>query len=279
MHVSPTTGVSLSVATHGPLTAPPILLISGATASMDWWEPEFCDRLAAGGRLVIRYDHRDTGESTTYPAGAPGYQSLDLCTDALAVAAACSPSPVHLVGVSMGGGIAQRIAAEHPAQVASVTLIATSPIVPAGDLPPPAPRIAATFADPQPPPDWTNRAEAIARLVADEALFGGDIPQDTPAIRTVATRVVDRSRDLAASHTNHWLLGDDTPFTGDLTQIKAPALVLHGTADPLFPYPHGEALAAAIPGARLVPLEGMGHQFPPRPLWTQVIEELLSISS
>ncbi|WP_330186059.1 alpha/beta hydrolase [Dactylosporangium sp. AC04546] len=275
MHVSPTTGVSLYAETHGDPSMPPILLISGATASMDWWEPEFCDRLAAAGRLVIRYDHRDTGESTTYPAGAPGYQGLDLCTDALAVAAACSPSPVHLVGVSMGGGIAQRIAAEHPARVASVTLIASSPIVRTGELPPPDPRITA----PPPPPDWTNRDEAVDRLVTDEALYGGDIPQDTAAVRAVATRVFDRSRDLAAGHTNHLLLSDDTPFTGELTQITAPVLVLHGTADPLFPYPHGEALAAAIPGARLVPLQGMGHQVPPRTFWNQVIEELLTISS
>ncbi|GGM38180.1 alpha/beta fold hydrolase [Dactylosporangium sucinum] len=279
MLVSPTTGVSLRVETHGTPTDPPILLISGAAASMDWWEPAFCDRLASRGRLVIRYDHRDTGESTSYPAGAPAYQGHDLCTDALAVAAACAASPVHLAGVSMGGGIAQRIAAEHPTLVASLTLIATSPIAPAGPLPPPAPRIAALFSDPPPPPDWTNRDEAIARLVADDALFGGDLPQDEASIRAVATLVYDRTRDLAASNTNHWLLDDDTPFTGTMSDIKAPTLVLHGTADPLFPYPHGEALAAAIPGARLVPLPGMGHQFPPRPLWDTTIDELVAISS
>ncbi|GAA0739362.1 alpha/beta hydrolase [Dactylosporangium roseum] len=276
-------GVTLCAEAFGERTAPATLLISGASASMDWWDAGFCLRLAAQGRRVIRYDHRDTGRSTAYPPGAPGYQGADLCADALTVAAAltgASRAPVQLVGVSMGGGIAQRIAAEHPDRVASLALIATSPIVTGPDvapLPPPAPRIQVQSADPGPTPDWTDRAAFVERIVAGEALFAGSLPSDVAALRTLAGAVFDRTTDVAAGQTNHWILGDDHPFTGSLSAITAPTVVLHGTEDPLFPLPHGEALAAAIPGARLVPLRGMGHQVPPPPLWDTVIAELAAL--
>jgi pimeloyl-ACP methyl ester carboxylesterase len=79
--------------------------------------------------------------------------------------------------------------------------------------------------------------------------------------------------------TNHWILDDGEPVRGRLDEIEAPTLVLHGTEDPLFPWEHGEALAAEIRGARLLPLEGMGHEFPPRPLWDQVVTAILEHTS
>ena len=134
-------GVELCLETFGDPTNPAVLLISGATASMDCWEPEFCGRLADGGRFVVRYDHRDTGRSAVSPAGKPDYTSQDLATDACRLLDALWILRAHLVGVSMGGGIAQYLAAHHAERVRSITLIATSP---AGErdtttpLPPPA---------------------------------------------------------------------------------------------------------------------------------------------
>ncbi|TDC50448.1 alpha/beta hydrolase [Jiangella ureilytica] len=259
---------------------PAILLIGGAAASMDYWEDEFCSRLAAPGRFVIRYDFRDTGRSTAYPAGSPGYSGADLVTDALAVLDGYGVAAAHLYGISMGAGIAQQIAVDHPERVLSLTLQSTSPTGPLGpdnpDLPPMSAQLAEMFASEEPGPDWSNRDAALAALVDGLRPFDGAIPPDLDGERTVAARMYDRTADIAASQTNHWILEGGGLERGQLARITAPTLVLHGTADPLLPLPHGEALAAEIPGARLVPLEGMGHQYPPRAVWDTVVAEVVA---
>src|SRR3954462_12804946 len=118
-------GVELCVETFGDRRDPAILLIMGGGASMDWWEDDFCGRLAAG-RFVIRYDHRDTGGSVSYPAGAPGYSGDDLVADAIGVLDALKAAPAHLVGMSMGAGLAQVVALERPELVSALTLISTT---------------------------------------------------------------------------------------------------------------------------------------------------------
>jgi pimeloyl-ACP methyl ester carboxylesterase len=271
-------GAALCIDTFGNPAAPAILLIGGAASSMDWWHPSFCESLSTAGRFVIRYDHRDTGRSSSSPAGSPDYTAADLPADAIGILDALDIRSAHLTGVSMGGAIAQRIAIEHPGRVTALTLIATTAITPVPTpLPPPAPRLREKFSAPGPAPDWTDRPTAIAELVAGSRLFNGTLPLDEPYLRALAGRIFDRTTDMAASQTNHWILPDGRPMEGDLSQVKAPTLVLHGTEDPLFPYPHAEALAAAIPGARLIPLEGMGHQLPPRSLWPTVTTHLLSL--
>src|SRR3954466_15490631 len=106
-------GVELCVQTFGDRNEPATLLIMGTGASMDWWDEEFCERLAAGGRFVIRYDNRDTGRSTTYPPGAPPYTGSDLVTDAVAVLDALELQRAHVVGLSSGGALAQVLALDH----------------------------------------------------------------------------------------------------------------------------------------------------------------------
>jgi pimeloyl-ACP methyl ester carboxylesterase len=272
-------GVDLCVESFGDPSDPAILLIGGATGSMDWWREEFCRRLAAGGRFVIRYDPRDTGESTTSKPGAPDYTADDLLADVLGVLDAFGIERAHFAGVSSGGGFAQWLALDHPDRVASLTLIATSS-GPAPDLPPMSEELAATFKDPPPPPDWSNRDEVIDYIVDSHRPYAGTIPFDEDEVREVATAVVDRTADIEASMTNHWLIaGDGEPLRPRLGDIAVPTLVLHGTADPLFPFGHGEALAREIPGAQLVPLEGMGHEYPPPAVWDQAIAKMLVISS
>lgn len=119
-------GVELCVQTFGDAGDPAILLIGGATQSMDWWDDDLCARLAAGPRYVIRYDPRDTGASTTYPAGAPPYSGDDLAADALGILDALAVTRAHIVALSMGGMLAQRLAVHHPDRIATLTLTSTT---------------------------------------------------------------------------------------------------------------------------------------------------------
>ncbi|WP_216206704.1 alpha/beta fold hydrolase [Amycolatopsis aidingensis] len=271
-------GVELCLETFGAATDPALLLIAGAALSMDWWEPAFCTRLAEQGRFVIRYDHRDTGRSVTSPAGAPSYTGDELATDPLRILNALGVARAHLVGVSMGGGMAQYLAARHADRLRTLTLVATSP---AGErsgqecLPPPEPRIRATFEDPAAEPDWADRQGVVDYLVEAERPFAGSLGFDEERARRVANIAVDRTRDLAASVTNHWAISGGSTDQFRLAEIAVPTLVLHGTDDPLFPYAHGEALAAEIPGATLVPLAGMGHEMPPPALWDTVVSAVV----
>ncbi len=266
-------GVELCVETFGSPASPALLLIGGMAMSMDWWENGLCERLAAGPRFVIRYDLRDTGGSVASAPGAPAYDGMDLVADAVGLLDALGVARAHVVGVSMGGGIAQHLALDHADRVASLTLIATSAGGPG--LPPPSDRLRARFDAPPPEPDWSDRDAVVAYLVDDAHAYAGTLPFDEDAARALAARVVSRTVDIEASTKNHLLLEGGEPLLPRLGEIRAPTLVLHGTDDPLFPPAHGQALAAAIPGARLVLLEGMGHEVPPRPLWDQVVGSVL----
>jgi pimeloyl-ACP methyl ester carboxylesterase len=269
-------GVDLCVDTTGDAADPALLLIGGMGSSMDWWEEEFCQRLAAGGRFVIRYDHRDTGQSVSYPAGAPGYTGADLAADAVGVLDAFGRRSAHLAGISMGGALAQQVALAHPDRVDSLVLISTSPAVPGGPkLPPMSEDLRAYFAAEVPLPDWAERAAVIDYLVGYERRLEAPEYFDEAHVRALVERIVDRTNDMAASMMNHALAEEGELARGRLDEIAAPTLVIHGTADPLFPYGHGEALARGIPHAGLLPLEGVGHQMPPRAWWTPVITAML----
>ncbi len=268
-------GARLWVQTFGADADPAVLLIGGAASPMDYWEDGFCARLAAGGRRVIRFDARDTGRSTTWPVGEPGYTARELNADPLAVLDTLGIERAHVVGLSMGAGIALAVAAHHPGRVLTLTVASTSP---GGDdtLPPPRADIAASFAEPPPETDWSDRAAVVAKTVGELRAFTGTLPFDERHVTALVERIVDRSPVPAAAE-NHWLvLGAAPDDPVDLGSIGAPTLVWHGTADPLFPLPHGVAVAERIPGARLLRLDGVGHEYPPPSTWDLVIGELLA---
>jgi pimeloyl-ACP methyl ester carboxylesterase len=273
--------VELCVEEFGESADPTILLLAGAASSMDWWDADLCRRIAAGRRHVVRYDHRDTGQSTTGPAGSPEYGSDVLDRDCIALIEALGPEPVHLAGLSMGGGIAQSIALLRPDLVATLTLIATAPAggVEWSTLPGPEPALAERFEHPPPDPDWSDREAVVQWAVDVQRAFAGNIPLDMERTREVAGQIYDRSIDVAAAN-NHWIAieregePDDQPPL-DIHDIAVPTLVVHGTHDPLFPLRHGEVLAEVIPGARLLVVEGMGHEVPPPPTWDVVVPALL----
>ena len=268
-------GVDLCVETFGDPANQAILLIMGAAGSMDHWEDEFCERLAAGQRYVIRYDHRDTGRSVNSEPGSPTYTGADMVADAIGVLDALGVSRAHLVGLSMGGGIAQEVALRDPERVATLTLIDTSPVVGDYELPPMLDAVRTAVKKPAQEPDWSDREAVIDYLVAGEQPFLGTVRGDDATKREIWARVYDRTTNIAASQTNHWILDHGEAVQGALGDIAAPTLVLHGTEDPLFPYPHGEALAREIPDARLISLDGVGHEVPPPAVWEVVVPAIL----
>jgi pimeloyl-ACP methyl ester carboxylesterase len=269
-------GADLCVQTFGDPSDPAILLIMGAGASMDWWEDEFCERLAAGSRYVVRYDHRDTGQSISYPPGAPGYTGSDLVADPVALLDALDLGVAHVVGLSMGGALAQLMALDHCEHVASLTLIATSPAGPGEpDLPPMTDEGRAGFVAVA-EPDWSDRAAVIDHVTQlARACASRSRPFDEQGTRELSARVLDRTTNIESSMRNHHAADGADRWRERLGEIDAPTLVVHGTEDPLFPQAHGAALAREIPGAQLLTLQGAGHELPRRD-WDVVVPAILA---
>ena len=251
-------GVDLCAESFGDSGDPPILLVMGIGASMLWWEEGFCRLLAEGGRFVIRYDHRDTGRSVTYEPGRPEYTGADLVADAVGVLDAYEIAAAHVVGVSAGGGFAQLLALGFPDRISSLVLISTSPAT-AGErsLPSATERFSDFLASAE--ADWGDHESVIEFLVAYERMLAGGVrPFDDAPWRELVRRDVERARDIAASQ-NHSLVAEGDVPSEPISSIAVPTLVIHGTADPMFPLTHGRALAEEIPGARLLTLDGAGH--------------------
>ncbi|WNV85679.1 alpha/beta fold hydrolase [Umezawaea sp. Da 62-37] len=263
-------GVELCVETFGSREDPAVLLVAGAAASMLWWEAELCERIAARGRFVIRYDHRDTGRSTCYPPGRPGYAFTDLTEDALGVLSAFGVERGHLVCQSMFGGIGLIAGVDHPDRVASLVFLSSSTGGPG--LPPPSDELAArTHADPDP----ADPVAVVDSVVASAKAYSRGSPHfDETAVRALVERDVARARDIASTLVNHYAIDFDGPARGGFGDITAPTLVVHGDLDPVFPLPHGEALRDAVPGAELLVLHGAGHDVP-RPLWDGFVTALV----
>lgn len=266
-------GVDICVETFGKPTDPPILLVDGMSASMQWWETALCERIAANDRFVIRYDNRDTGRSTSFPLGKPGYSLTDLAQDALGVLDALGIKRAHIVGRSMGCSIVSIIGLDHPDRVASLTFVSTSPG--GADLPPSSPELHNVPDSPDP----ADRVAVVDFLVACSKAYSGGSPHfDETAMRTFIEKDVARTNDVAAMLVNHSAMSFTEPANGGFADIKAPTLVMHGDHDPLFPLPHGEALRQTIPGAEFVVLKGAGHDTP-APVWNVFVSALVRHTS
>ncbi|AEB46048.1 MULTISPECIES: alpha/beta fold hydrolase [Micromonospora] len=252
-------GVDLCVQTFGKPDDPAILLIHGASASMLWWEAELCERLAAAGRYVIRFDNRDTGHSTNYPPGRPEYSLPDMATDAIGILDALGVDRAHLVGRSMAGAIALVAADRYADRVASLTLVSTT--TGDHDLPPMSSDfIEYTSSGGPNPEDHEAVVEFIVGL--QQRYSGPSVYFDENAARALAEADVDRTDNVAACLVNHFVI--DTGSRIDFGSVAKPTLVVHGELDPIFPVEHGQALQKAIPGANLLVLEKAGHEVPPQ---------------
>jgi pimeloyl-ACP methyl ester carboxylesterase len=267
-------GVELCTEPFGVPGDPPLLLVMGVGGSMLWWAEGFCRLLAEGGRFVIRYDHRDTGRSVTYEPGQPEYTGADLVADAVGVLDAYGIVAAHIVGVSAGGAFAQLLALGFPDRVLSLVLISTSPAT-SGErsLPSATERFSDFLASAE--VDWSDRGSVIDYLVGYERMLAGGVRLfNEVAWRELIRRDVERARDIAASE-NHSLIPEGDVPSEPISSIAVPTLVIHGTADPMFPLAHGQALAEEIPGARLLTLEGAGHGVD-RPDWEPITHAILA---
>jgi pimeloyl-ACP methyl ester carboxylesterase len=266
--------VELASESFGDPHDPTILLIMGTMASMLWWPDGFCAHLAERGRHVVRYDNRDTGLSTTYPVGEPPYTGSDMAEDAVRILDGYGVPSAHLVGMSMGGALAQLVALKHPARTRSLTVISSSPI---GEdtfhLPGASPAYkdhAAQLGS----VDWSDRAQAVRTTVAEaRALAGSAHPFDEAGARRLIERDFDRAHNYASA-TNHLVLKDDG-LQYRASALRVPLLVIHGTADPPFPIEHGEALAKMVSNATLVRIAGGGHELHEAD-WDQMIAAIVS---
>lgn len=270
-------GVDLCVEAFGEPVDRPILLVG---TSMLTWEEDFCKRLVAGRRFVIRYDIRDTGRSVSYPSRAAPYTLRDLVADAAGVLDAFNLDRAHSVCFSVGGWIGQLLALDHPDRVTSLTLIATRPTAPGpndADLPEHGEEIMAHLRW-TPPPDWSDRTAVVDYLVDRDRRLAGSYPFEEAGRRALAGRVFDRTTNMASSLTNIAFIDHGERWRERLGQVKAPTLVIHGTEDGFFPIGNGRALVNEIPGARLLPIQGMGHELP-RAAWDPIVTAILRHTS
>jgi pimeloyl-ACP methyl ester carboxylesterase len=259
----------------GDRNAPPVLLIMGAMASGVWWPRGFCAQLAERGRFVIRYDHRDTGRSTSYGPGGATYSTETLADDALRILDAYEIESAHLVGMSLGGYLAQLLALKAPRRVRTLTLIASERLAPPDPaIPALDPRVLEYHAGAG-QLDWTDREAVLDyQIGAWRLLTGSGHPFDEAYIRELAQEDSDRTANPLTPF-NHAGLREPAGWVGRLAEIHTPALIIHGTEDRVVSYAHGVALHADLRNSRLLTLPGSGHELHPLdwPLMIDAIAE------
>jgi pimeloyl-ACP methyl ester carboxylesterase len=283
-------GIRLIYDVFGERTASPILLVMGLGGQLISWDDAFCIRLAAHGFRVIRYDHRDAGLATRFDAaGVPDLLSLhqaslrgepvqvpytldDMAADAAGLLDILEIPSTHVVGVSMGGMIAQILAIRYPGRVRSLTCAMSSTGDP--DLPLPTPEALGIFLAP-PAPD---RAAYLEQSVeASQVLSGPDFPLDVDRCRQRAGLAYDRGYYPAGTSRHLAAVIAAPSRRAALTRLDLPALVIHGDADPLIPLPAGEDIARSIPGAIRMVIPGMGHDLHPE-LWPVLIDAIAALA-
>ena len=270
-----TAELEIASQTFGDPAHPALLLIMGAMASMLWWPEALCRRLAGEGRFVIRYDNRDTGRSTKYPPGEPPYTFDDMADDAIRVLDDHGIRKAHVVGMSMGGMIAQLVALKHPSRVISLTVISSSPVGADTSHLPGMTEAYLKHSAEGAKVDWSDRDQVVDFIVKDaHAIAGVAHPFDEKRTRTFVEQDYDRSGGFLSA-TNHFMLKGGEDWKGRLHDLKAPLLVIHGTEDPIFPVEHGAALAKAVTGARLVRMEGGGHELHPDD-WAAIVVAIVA---
>jgi pimeloyl-ACP methyl ester carboxylesterase len=274
-------GITIAYETFGEPSQRPLLLVMGLGAQMLLWHEEFCAALADRGFFVIRYDNRDSGESTHFhDAPAPdvfaamggdmssaSYTLEDMADDGVGLLDALGIDAAHVVGASMGGMIAQTIAIRHPERVLSLTSIMSTPSPQVG---PPTDAAAAALLS----PPASSREEAIERSVEISAVIGSPgYPADEEWGREVAGRSYDRGYDPVGVARQLVAIQASGDRTAALRGVRVPTLVVHGAADPLVQVAGGEATAAAVPDAELIVFDGMGHNLP-RELWPAIVDAI-----
>jgi pimeloyl-ACP methyl ester carboxylesterase len=270
--------ISLCYETFGDPSDPTILLIMGLATQMIAWRDEFCRELADAGFHVVRFDNRDCGRSTHLDAKPPtigqllrrdkraaAYTLADMAGDAAGLLDHLGVERAHIVGASMGGMIAQTLAIRHPERVISLTSIMSNTGARLSGQP-------ALVAYPvllkTAPDDRERFADHIVKLYGTIGSPGFE--RDDEDLRDLARRSYDRSYSPASSGRQLVAIIASPPRAADLQRLSVPTLVIHGTKDKLVRPSGGRATARAIPGAKLLKIDGMGHDLP-RGAWPQII--------
>ena len=274
-------GIEIEYETFGEAGGTPLLLIGGLGSQLLSWDEAFCEKLTDRGFRVIRYDNRDAGLSTKMEEAGepdliaaftgspnPAYQLDDLADDAAGLLDALGIRAAHLVGVSMGGFIAQLVAINHPDRVLSLTSIMSGPG--GRDAVAPKPEGAEVLAR-VPPPTREGRIEhgLWSRKVLKGSADSFDLDAETKRVERSYDRSyypVGTGRQLVA------VLAAEGRLER-LSRVKVPTLVIHGTDDVLVPVENGRSVAAAVPSARLLEFDGMGHNLPER-VWSEVVDAI-----
>lgn len=275
-------GIRIEYATFGDRSAPPLLLVRGLGTQLIHWDRDLLQAFVDRGHFVVIFDNRDAGLTQEFAGtGTPdladvirareagvrppiAYTLEDMADDVAGLLDGLALDTAHLLGISMGGGIAQLAAARHPQRISSLISVMSGTGNPA--LPPPSPEATAALMQPA----ERERSAYLAQAVESQRVFSG--PHFDPvAFRALARRAFDRSfrpegiaRQMAAIVAN----GDRRAVLADL---KTPTLVIHGRQDSLIPQEHGVDTAETIPGAELVLIDGMGHDIP-RAIWPEFVD-------
>lgn len=278
--------VELAVEQVGDQSGEPLLLIMGLGTQMIYWPDELCELFTKAGFAVARMDNRDVGLSThldhlgtpslakimTAPKAAASYGLADMADDAAAVLDALTWPSAHILGVSLGGMIAQTLACRHPDRVRTLTSMMSTPSPSIG-----RPKVLAMRALLTKPA--TDHAGAQRNAVATFRAIGSPgYPMDAAWLSDIAARAFDRAPAGAGGLRQLAAIRADGDRRAELAEVRVPTLVMHGDGDPLIRPSGGRATAAAIPGARLVTFPGMGHDLPVE-LWPRFVAEISALAA
>ncbi|HUA47623.1 MAG TPA: alpha/beta hydrolase [Solirubrobacteraceae bacterium] len=274
-------GITLCYERFGSESDPPLLLIMGLGTQMIGWPDEFCAQLAERGLHIVRFDNRDIGRSTRVKGAPPTPRQLvtrkidpvlydlgDMANDAASLLRELQLAPAHVVGASMGGMIAQTLAARHPEHVRSLVSIMSN----TGNRWTGQPAFGIyRYLLRRAPEDRVGYIEHTTRVF--EAIGSRGLPFDTERVRDMVARSYDRGHDPAGPGRQLGAIISSGDRTAELLRIRAPTLVIHGSKDRMVARSGGVATAKAIPGARLMIVDGMGHDLP-EAAWPRLVEAI-----
>ncbi len=274
-------GIEIVYETIGDPSGRPLLLVMGLGMQLIHWDLELCERLAERGFRVIRFDNRDSGRSTAIDAPVPDLRRLmlgrrvrvpyllgDMADDAFGLLDHLGIEAAHVVGASMGGMIAQAMAIARPERVLSLTSIMST----TGDRRAGLPKLRVWSVLLRRAP--REKQAYVESFVRTFRLIGSPgFPYDDERVRELAAATYERGHDAAGTGRQLAAIMASGSRTEQLRTLSMPATVIHGRADPLVPFRGGRATAAAIPGARLIAIPGMGHDLP-REVWPQVVDAI-----
>jgi pimeloyl-ACP methyl ester carboxylesterase len=252
-------GITIEYEVFGKKSGSPLLLIGGLGDQLIHWDEEFCRNLADAGCYVIVFDNRDSGLSSScdFP-----YSIKDMADDAAGLLEGIGIERAHVCGASMGGMITQTLAIEHPSHVASLILVYTTSGKP--NMAPPDPAVMELLIQPAP----TDKSGYIEYMVGlYRALAGKGFPFDEEWVRSVTENAYNRSRSPNGTTRQMMAIQKQKDRRADLSRLSLPALIIHGTDDPLLPVEAAIDLSEAIKGAELRLIEGMGHDLPHGKSW------------